>query len=161
MNTDMYLEILLKLSYIDIVNMCFTSTDYHKIYQSKLLWHQLILRDFNYDIMNGEWSVKELKLFYEKLYHLVDKTVIKIIYKNKNKCTINNDLEMIYNSLFILLGQFYNDDLDEDQTYADYVDEKVDQVLILFGIQDDKIHNYLYYKLDQFNQRFGEIDDNM
>ncbi len=123
MNDDLYLEILLHLSYIDIMNMCNTSSFHNKIRQSRYFWHQLIYRDFNYDMDDG-WTIKGLKDFYHQSYKAVDKVVIKIISKLMKKRRLDHPLDMIYKNLFQLLGNLPNHD-------DDLIDEAIKNINIL------------------------------
>lgn len=168
MNHDLYLEILLKLSYIDIINICQSMKDYNQLCKSRELWYQLLLRDFNYDMdMTEDWTVDELKSFYEKIYRLVDATVIKIICIYMPVRKININLQVIYTDLFYIFGYFYNNtkDIADTPEYEILVDKEIVKIFNLFGIafvkdgDDDVLYSSkLYYRMVNFYKKFQNID---
>jgi hypothetical protein len=63
MNNDTLLNVLLQLSYPDILKVCSTTKQHYTFCQQPILWYRLIQRDFEYiDIFH----VKNIS--YEKLY---------------------------------------------------------------------------------------------
>lgn len=160
MNSDIYLEILLQMSYADIMTMCNTTSDYNKVCESRNMWYKLMFRDYRFDLID-EWSILEMKELYKKLYHLVDKTIVKIMCKLMPKRKIHNNLQDIYEKLFHILGHFYNDAHDLDgEAFKIFTKKEVTKIFVLFGQyfenDQDNLNAKTYNILTKFYDKFTE-----
>lgn len=159
MNHDLYVEILTQLPYVDIMNMCSTTSDYNQVCQSRDLWQKLMLRDYKLDLID-EWTISEMKELYKKLYHLVDQTIIKIMCKLMPRRKTHNNLQLIYDELFYMLSYYYNDAHEfNSQNFKNYTKKLVTKIFTLFGKNyldndPDNLNNITYNIVDKFYYKF-------
>lgn len=139
MNKDIYLEILLQLSYPDILKLCQVSQEYNYVCNSNLLWSKLFQRDF----LSGD--VEQPKEEYKLWFDIINKYTTKIISKLINHRKNFDNLQMIYDKIFIILGHYFFNIIDYDvDKHTEYVVKMSNDITSLFNINNTKLHDKVW-----------------
>ncbi len=99
-NNDVKTEILLKMTYQDIKNICSTNKEFNQLCQNDF-WNKLLLRDFPFYHQD-----KEAKKAYQDWYNFFDYQTLKIISLFIINRIKYNNLQIVYDDIFKLLVNY-------------------------------------------------------
>jgi hypothetical protein len=117
---DAQLEIILKLTYPEIINYCHVDKFINTLCNDNKTWQLLIERDFPF-LFN---DISDSKETYKQYYNFFDNFITEILVKFLNYKTKLLNLDDVYQSLFKILTTYYNinSDIDlDDDAKNDYI----------------------------------------
>ena len=128
---DGKMEVLLRMEYPEIKNLCSINKDYKRICDKELLWARLIIRDFPCiaDEENIENIMDGAKYLYKKLYRFFDKYTINIIKDfieyRKNYNNLQDVYKNIFKELINYMERYFS--IDFDLSNADKLVEELEK----------------------------------
>ncbi len=95
------MEILLRMTYVDMLEACLTNKEFNDICHEDVLWHRMNDRDFPF-------SLNKTRKGYDHWYRVFDKFTLCVVTSLIIYRTKKNNIEKVYQDVFNLLIDYIN-----------------------------------------------------